>query len=213
MYALGIGKWNTIGTIRVDGDTVRWVPPDGCGSQRGRIASLEPSLQVVAGDSRVVCWAFQVTSFPRPGCQEGFGACTSLIGINLKKTSHEGSGYFPVTCPELCIEKNAKSFGVSLGGFIQPRIMGSRTRPGTVCRLGHQACTRQDDVISFFLRFVGGSKKQAGTLQVFHNNQDLLFRVESVDTSQPLFPTVNMCCVRTAYTFLRNPPIPPSLRW
>ncbi|KAH3760280.1 hypothetical protein Pelo_7916 [Pelomyxa schiedti] len=169
---------------------------------------LDTTCWTVARFTGRVSWGFQVSVLPRYGCQEGFGASSSLIGLDLENTVNLGGGYFPVTWPTLCKERGAKSFGVSLTGSIENRVLGNRVdTPGSTPPKSMNA--KQDDLFSFFLHFA--PDQQHATVHVFLNSEPL-FTLQDVDTSLPLYPTVNICCAQTSHNFVRNPPVPPSLR-
>ncbi|KAH3760397.1 hypothetical protein Pelo_7770 [Pelomyxa schiedti] len=200
------GTWKTIGKgIKVVDDTPQWIPADGsCGSSvGGRIAWLEPSLQEIAGPSDRVYWAFEVVMLTPGACQEGLGASTTLMGMVLNSATSGGGDYYPITFPSLS-KRGVNSFGLSFNfGPVATRVQGS-TVPDLV--ITDQAPAATTDQFSFMLTFEAADKKR-GHVDVFRNMQPLV-RYNDIDTSLPLYPTVNMCCRPSAYKFIMDPTLP-----
>ncbi|KAH3760394.1 hypothetical protein Pelo_7767 [Pelomyxa schiedti] len=204
------GTWNTIGRgIKVIDDTPQWIPADGgtCGnSVGGRIAWLEPSLQERSGSCDRVYWAFDVVKYMGGACQEGVGASTTLMGMVLDSNSSLGGDYYPITYSSLST-RGVNSFGLSLNyGPVQNRVQGSAMYDREV---SDPSPVTTKDQFSFLLTFEKADKKR-GHVDVFRNMEPLV-SYDDVDTSLPLYPTVNMCCRDCAYRFVMDPSLPEGL--
>ncbi|KAH3766452.1 hypothetical protein Pelo_1688 [Pelomyxa schiedti] len=217
------GTWKTIGWgVEMNGDVVTWIgvhtgTSGKCGSSvGGRIAWLEPSLQQVAGPCGRVYWAFDLLKHTRGACQvlfytstnphvelsgsvllliplqEGVGACSSLPELDLQ-SSFDNSGrhgvFYPVTCDALHQLAQVVSFGVSISQF-STKVNGMTQRK----------CNEfsESEQVSFLLEFTPDKKR--GRVTVFRNLMHIA-TFDNVDTSLPIFPTVNMCCREAQYLF------------
>ncbi|KAH3759181.1 hypothetical protein Pelo_9000 [Pelomyxa schiedti] len=200
------GTWKTIGGgIAVIEDTPQWIPAGTCGSSvGGRIAWLEPSLQELSGSSDRVYWAFDVVKYTHGSCQEGVGASTTLMGMVLDSASSGGGDYYPITFPSLG-KRGVNSFGLKFGTGVYPVVQGNIV-PLRVMVSGPPTTT---DQFSFLLTFETADKKQ-GHVDVFRNMKPLV-SYDNVDTSLPLYPTVNLCCRDCAYRFVMYPTLPQGL--
>ncbi|KAH3762043.1 hypothetical protein Pelo_6103 [Pelomyxa schiedti] len=201
------GTWQIIGKgITVTDDTPQWTYSlkGGCGSTvGGRIAWLEPSLQEISRTNKKVYWAFDVAKF-RGGCQVGLGASTSLIGIELDSETSGGGDYYPINCSTLCY-RGVKSFGLAFfSARVETRLHGVISKGVT-----DAAPVRETDQFSFLLTFEAANK-QWGHVDVFRNMK-LLVSFDHVDTSQPLYPAVNMCCQDCSFKFVMEPTLPRGL--
>ncbi|KAH3731774.1 hypothetical protein Pelo_17397 [Pelomyxa schiedti] len=203
------GTWRTIGRgITVNGDTVEWMDvSEGdfgvCGSSvDGRLAWMEPSIQEISGSYLKVYWAFDVVKYTEGSCQEGLGASTSLFGMELDANASGGGDFYPITFPSLS-KRGVKSFGLSLP-LSEPRVQGSKV---TGLRLADTTPVTESDRFSFMVTFESPDKHWA-RVEVMKNNKQLVV-YEHVDTSEPMFPTVNMCCSPNTYRFVMDPPLPP----
>ncbi|KAH3760381.1 hypothetical protein Pelo_7787 [Pelomyxa schiedti] len=204
------GTWKTIGDgIKVVDDTTQWIAIENrsCGSSvGGRIAWLEPSLQELAGARDRVYWAFDVVKYTPGACQEGLGASTTLMGMVLDSASSAGGDYYPITYSSLS-NRGVNSFGLSFSGsLITTRVQGNMVYDRRVTNPTRVLETEQ---FSFLLTFESPDKKR-GHVDVFRN-MNLLVSYDNVDTSLPLYPTVNMCCRPSYYKFVMDPTLPDGL--
>ncbi|KAH3759838.1 hypothetical protein Pelo_8351 [Pelomyxa schiedti] len=199
------GTWNTIGKgVAVVGDVITWVNVKGgsCGSTvGGRIAWLEPSLQEVAGLCGKVYWAFHIVRHTGGACQEGVGAASSLRELGSLAKYIGSGGFYPVTCDTLNKAANLISFGFSTSND-EPKVNGLTLAEDYKTE---ESPVSESDEISFLLEFT--PDKRRGLVRVFRN-LELLTTFTDVDTSVPIFPTVNMCCCDAQFKFVRNPKLP-----
>ncbi|KAH3732038.1 hypothetical protein Pelo_17125 [Pelomyxa schiedti] len=204
------GTWKTIGRgVEMNGDVVTWVEVKEvargkCGSSvGGRIAWLEPSLQQVAGPCGRVYWAFDLLKHTRGACQEGVGACSSLPELDLKRcfdNCRKSGVFYPVTSEALHQVAKVISFGVSVSRV--STLVNGAIKGDILSKFS------ESEQVSFLLEFTPDKKR--GRVTMFRNLMHIA-TFDNVDTSLPIFPTVNMCCRDAQYLFVRNPRLPSLL--
>ncbi|KAH3760380.1 hypothetical protein Pelo_7786 [Pelomyxa schiedti] len=115
----------------------------------------------------------------------------------------DAGDYYPITFPS----DDVKSFGLSFSG----EAVTTRVQGNTVPRLRvtDPSPVTTTDQFSFLLTFEAADKKR-GHVDVFRNMKPLV-SYDNVDTSLPLYPTVNMCCRDCAYKFVMDPSIPSGI--